>query len=133
MDRPRSTCPRKAGSSCTFACPGVERRAGTAIEIGVPAKVRTAGALVDPDPGVYGYDHAPLHRQAFKPPGSRSVALTPPYMRNGVYRTLAEVVDFYDGGGGAGIGIDLPNLTLPPEPLHLSRREKRDLVAFLGS
>jgi cytochrome c peroxidase len=101
--------------------------------IGVPAQARTSGAAVDPDPGVYGYDHAPLHRHAFKTPGLRNVALTAPYMHNGVYRTLNEVVDFYDRGGGGGIGIELPNLTLPAEPLHLTRREKRDLVAFLRS
>jgi cytochrome c peroxidase len=101
--------------------------------IGLPAHARRSGAVVDPDPGVYGYDHAALHCHAFKTPGLRNVALTAPYMHNGVYRTLAEVVDFYDRGGGGGIGIALPNLTLPAEPLHLSRREKRDLVAFLGS
>jgi cytochrome c peroxidase len=101
--------------------------------IGVPANAVSKGATVDPDPGVYGYDHASLHRHAFKTPGLRNVALTPPYMHNGVYRTLIEVVDFYDRGGGAGIGIDLPNLTLPSDSLHLSRREKQDLVAFLGS
>ena len=47
-------------------------------------------------------------------------------MHNGVYRTLEDVVDFYDRGGGAGIGIELPNQTLSPEPLRLSAREKRD-------
>ena len=52
-------------------------------------------------------------------------------MHNGVYRTLEDVVDFYDSGGGAGIGIELPNQTLSPEPLRLSAREKRDLVAFM--
>jgi cytochrome c peroxidase len=83
--------------------------------IGVPQKARTAGAVIDPDPGVSGYDHAPRHRHAFKTPSLRNVALTAPYMHNGVYRTLAEVVDFYDRGGGGGIGIDLPNMTLPAE------------------
>jgi cytochrome c peroxidase len=52
-------------------------------------------------------------------------------MHNGVYRTLQEVVDFYDRGGGAGIGITLANRTLSSEALHLSRAEKRELVAFM--
>ena len=99
--------------------------------IGVPSRPVTAGASVDPDPGVAGYDHVPIHRHAFKTPSLRNVALTAPYMHNGVYRTLDDVVDFYDRGGGAGIGLDLPNQTLPPDSLHLSRTEKRSLVAFM--
>jgi cytochrome c peroxidase len=63
----------------------------------------------------------------------RNAAITPPYMHNGVYRTLEEVVDFYNRGGGNGLGMRLPNQTLSSEPLHLSKREKRDLVAFLRS
>jgi cytochrome c peroxidase len=99
--------------------------------IGVPSLPVTAGATVDPDPGVAGYDHVPIHRHAFKTPSLRNVALTAPYMHNGVYRTLNQVVDFYDRGGGAGIGIELPNQTLSPAPLHLTRSEKRALVAFM--
>jgi hypothetical protein len=91
----------------------------------------TSGATVDPDSGVAGYDHVPIHRHAFKTPSLRNVALTAPYMHNGVYRTLDQVVDFYDRGGGAGIGIELPNQTLSPVPLHLTRSEKRALVAFM--
>ena len=61
----------------------------------------------------------------------RNIALTAPYMHNGVFRTLEEVVDFYDRGGGNGIGMRLPNQTLPAERLRLTKQEKRDLVAFL--
>jgi cytochrome c peroxidase len=99
--------------------------------IGVPSRPDTAGARIDADPGVAGFDHATIHRHAFKTPSLRNVELTAPYMHNGVYRTLEDVVDFYDRGGGAGIGIELPNQTLSPEPLRLSAREKRDLVAFM--
>jgi cytochrome c peroxidase len=88
---------------------------------------------VDPDPGVFAVDHAPLHRHAFKTPQLRNVALTAPYMHNGVFRTLQEVVNFYDRGGGAGLGLALPNQTLSPERLHLSDAEKHDLVAFLAT
>ncbi|MCC6243030.1 MAG: cytochrome C peroxidase, partial [Gemmatimonadaceae bacterium] len=61
----------------------------------------------------------------------RNVALTAPYMHNGVYRTLEEVVDFYNRGGGVGLGIRLPNQTLPPDPLELTERERRQLVKFM--
>jgi cytochrome c peroxidase len=52
-------------------------------------------------------------------------------MHNGVYQTLAEVVDFYDRGGGQGIGARVGNQTLVPTPLHLTAQEKVDLIAFL--
>jgi cytochrome c peroxidase len=99
--------------------------------IGVPSRPDTARARIDSDPGVAGFDHATVHRHAFKTPSLRNVELTAPYMHNGVYRTLEDVVDFYDRGGGAGIGIELPNQTLSPEPLRLSARQKRDLIAFM--
>jgi cytochrome c peroxidase len=97
--------------------------------IGVPA-ARSA-RRVDADPGVFAIDRAPLHRHAFKTPTVRNVALTAPYMHNGVFRTLDQVVDFYDRGGGNGLEMHLPNQTLSPAPLELSRQDKRDLVAFL--
>ena len=61
----------------------------------------------------------------------RNAALTAPYMHNGAFRTLDEVVAFYDAGGGTGIGVDLRYQTLFDRPLDLSRREKTDLIAFL--
>src|SRR5207245_681362 len=60
--------------------------------IGVPAKPVARGPRLDPDPGVFAVDKAPLHRHAFKTPTLRNVALTAPYMHNGVFRTLEEVV-----------------------------------------
>lgn len=97
--------------------------------IGVPAEAK--GVVVDADPGVFAIDSAPLHRHAFKTPTVRNVALTAPYMHNGVFRTLDEVVDFYDAGGGNGLGMQLPNQTLSADSLGLSAGEKRDLVSFM--
>jgi cytochrome c peroxidase len=90
-------------------------------------------ARIDPDVGRFAVDRVGLHRFAFKTPTLRNVALTAPYMHNGVFRTLEEVLDFYDGGGGAGRGIEAPQQTLPSDSLHLSRDEKRDIIAFLGT
>ena len=59
------------------------------------------------------------------------MALTAPYMHNGAYRTLEQVVDFYNRGAGAGIGIELENQTLSPEPLELRRGEQRSIVVFM--
>ncbi len=100
--------------------------------IGVPATAPAVrGVAVDDDPGMFAVTRAPLHRNAFKTPTVRNVALTAPYMHNGVFETLEEVVDFYDRGGGNGLGMGLPNQTLPVEPLELSEREKQDLVDFM--
>lgn len=99
--------------------------------LGVPSAPVFEHAVIDRDIGRQGFSGLPIHRYAFKTPTLRNVALTAPYMHNGVYRTLEEVIEFYDRGGGAGIGIMLPNQTLPPEPLKLTGGEKRDLVAFM--
>jgi len=86
---------------------------------------------VDPDVGRYRLSRAEPHKYAFRTPSLRNVALTAPYMHNGAYPTLESVIDFYNRGGGAGIGIALENQTLPPDPLNLTAGEQRDLVTFL--
>ena len=65
---------------------------------------------------------------AFKAPTLRNVALSAPYMHNGVFETLEEVIDFYSKGGGADQGIKVDRQIVPFE---LSAQEKADLVAFL--
>ena len=70
---------------------------------------------------------------AFKTPTVRNVALTAPYMHNGRFPDLESVIDFYDAGGGKGLGLTVPNQTLPADSLHLSGSEKRDLIAFMRS
>ena len=64
-------------------------------------------------------------------PTLRNIALTAPYMHNGAYATLDEVMDFYEHGGGAGLGAHVPNATLPSSRLHLTSDERRAIIAFL--
>ena len=64
----------------------------------------------------------------FKAPTLREVARTAPYMHDGSIPTLRDVVDYYDRGGNAN-----PNLDEDLHPLHLTAKEKRALVEFLGS
>ena len=52
-------------------------------------------------------------------------------MHNGIYTFLEEVVDFYDRGGGKGIGMKIQNQTLPEDSLGLSSNEKKALIAFM--
>ncbi|HZS62185.1 MAG TPA: cytochrome c peroxidase [Gemmatimonadaceae bacterium] len=99
--------------------------------IGVPSQVVLENGTIDPDSGVGGIDRAAIHNFAFKVPTVRNSALTAPYMHNGIYKTLDDVVDFYDAGGGVGIGIHLEHQTLFDQPLHLTSDEKKDVVEFL--
>jgi cytochrome c peroxidase len=64
----------------------------------------------------------------FLTPSLWDVGQTGPYMHSGVFATLADVVDFYDRGGGAG-----PNKSALVKPLGLTAQDKTDLVAFLQS
>ena len=54
-------------------------------------------------------------------------------MHNGAYKTLDEVMEFYNNGGGAGLGMHLSNQTLSEESLHLTEKEKEDIIVFMES
>lgn len=99
--------------------------------IGAPRRPETRGVVVDPDSGRAGVDHLPVHLHAFKTPTVRNAALTGPYMHNGVFPTLDGVLAFYDRGGGAGLGVPIPNQTLSPRRLRLTPGERRAVIAFL--
>ena len=64
----------------------------------------------------------------FITPTLRELKHTAPYMHNGTIGSIADVVDFYNGGGGH--DDVLPNEL---KALGLSNSEKKDLVAFLES
>ncbi|MCB9655417.1 MAG: hypothetical protein H6729_14955 [Deltaproteobacteria bacterium] len=67
---------------------------------------------------------------AWRTPGLRDVALTAPYMHNGVYKTLLEVVRHYDEGGtNEGVAPEWKSKRLAP--LALSEDEANALVEFL--
>lgn len=66
---------------------------------------------------------------AFKAPTLRNIALTAPYMHNGVFNTLEEVVDFYAKGGGRDAGVQ--NVDIHVIGFELTEQEKADLVNFL--
>jgi cytochrome c peroxidase len=68
---------------------------------------------------------------AFKIPTLRNIALTAPYMHNGAFETLEEVLDFYSGGGGRGLGLDVPLQDDKIRKFALTPQEKADLIAFL--
>ncbi len=61
--------------------------------VGVPPLLREGE---DKDMGRYEIDDLPAHKRAFKNPGLRNVAFSAPYMHNGAYQTLEEVIDHYN-------------------------------------
>jgi len=97
--------------------------------IGVPAVAGKPG--IDTDKGKYELRKIKLYEYAFRTPTVRNIALTAPYMHNGVFETLEEVVDFYNKGGGLSAGGNLSNLTLPFDKLNLTPQEQKNIVAFM--
>lgn len=78
------------------------------------------------DFGLYYQTKNPKDIGKFRTPSLRELKYTAPYMHNGVFTTLAEVVDFYNAGGGK--DADKSPLL---KPLGLSSAEKIDLIGFL--
>ena len=68
---------------------------------------------------------------AFKTPSLRNVEKTAPYMHDGVYTTMWDVVAHYNFGGGTGTYSGSKEAAV--SPLLLSEREMDDLVEFLRS
>jgi cytochrome c peroxidase len=86
--------------------------------------LRDSGASTDP--GRYAYRKVPVLKGAFKTPTLRDIARTAPYMHNGAYATIEEVVEHYVRGGDVRENLS-PNI----RPLDLSAQEKHDLVTFM--
>lgn len=73
----------------------------------------------------------PFFKGAFKTPTVRNAAVTAPYMHNGAFRSLDNVLEFYNRGGGQGLGLDVPSQTLSSHPLGLTPKEKKDIIQFI--
>jgi cytochrome c peroxidase len=97
--------------------------------LGVPTKPR--GTTIDPDLGRGSVTHRDVDAFAFKTPTVRNVLRTAPYFHHGAFRTLEQVVDFYDLGGGRGLRLSVPNQDPDVRKLDLSPREKAVLLEFL--
>lgn len=85
----------------------------------------------DSDQGRYNLIPLPFNKGAFKTPTVRNAAVTAPYMHNGAFTSLEKVITFYDKGGGAGLGLDIPQQTLSGTPLQLSKQEQSDIISFI--
>ncbi|MGK6341263.1 cytochrome-c peroxidase [Chryseobacterium sp. DT-3] len=74
-----------------------------------------------------------IYDYSFKTVTVRNIALTKPYFHNGAFNSLEEVMDFYNEGGGEGLGLKMKNQTLPPDKLELTQTEIKQVIAFLNS
>lgn len=96
------------------------------------------GGVPDKSEGLYEFSRKEEDRGVFRIPSLRNVALTPPYMHDGSIRTLNEVIEHYNRGGlqrcrnAKGCGR-APQTHQSIRSLHLTTREKKDLIAFLKS
>jgi cytochrome c peroxidase len=78
------------------------------------------------DVGRFAHRKVAVLKGSFKTPTLRDIALTAPYMHNGIYASLEEVIDHYDRGGDVH-----DNLDANMQPLGLTAEEKQDLIEFM--
>lgn len=90
---------------------------------GVPEEVYRSART---DLGLYYTTKREADKGKFRTHSLRYLVYSPPYMHNGVFFTLEEVIDFYNDGGGEG-----PNKSPLMKPLGLTEDEKNDLLEFL--
>jgi cytochrome c peroxidase len=79
------------------------------------------------DPGRGGITGIPDDLGRFKTPNLRNLELRGPFMHNGRFATVEDVVEFYNRGGD----FDAPNIDTRIRPLNLTTQQKAALVAFL--
>lgn len=101
--------------------------------LGTPADANLDHPQKDRDRGRYNLYPIHFYEGAFKTPTVRNAAKTAPYMHHGAFDTLTQVIEFYNRGGGTGIGLDLPDQTLSGKPLHLTVSEIDDISLFIKS
>jgi len=84
------------------------------------------------DEGRYKISNKQEDLGTFKVPGLRNIAQTAPYMHNGQFKTLREVIDYYDTPD-VFIANSINRDTLLKKPLDLTETDKKDLENFLLS
>lgn len=82
------------------------------------------------DSGAFETTGDPRDRGHFKTPSLRNLSYTAPYMHDGRFNTLEEVIDHYNTGGKPSETID-PFMKFSSGGLNLSEQDKQDLIAFL--
>ena len=99
--------------------------------LGVTKTTDFKNPILDNDPGLYYPFELEERRGFFKTSTVRNIELTAPYMHNGAFETLEQVLEFYNLGGGQGMGLDVPYQTLPSTALDLDEKEINAIIAFM--
>lgn len=99
--------------------------------LGVPSD--TTFRKISPDEGRFVINPAYETKYAFRTGSIRNSSFTKPYMHNGVFNTMDEVIEFYNAGGGNGKGLIIENQTLSADSLKLTVLEKKQLITFIQS
>lgn len=100
--------------------------------VGAPEKDAATGKPLSKDFGVEEITGNTSLRRAFLVPTLRNIALTAPYMHNGAFKTLEQVIMFYSKGAGDALGIkntDRRHI----RKFDITKQEIKDLVAFFGA
>ena len=73
----------------------------------------------------------PTDNGKFKPPTLRNIAQTAPYMHDGRFKTLSEVLDHYASGGHSSPNVDpfIPSIGT----IHLTTKQKNQIILFLNT
>ena len=92
-------------------------------------------AAMNADLGLYYITKLDSDKGKFRTPSLRELCYTAPYMHNGVFTTLEEVVAFYNAGGGDPNGSAALTTSKDPllQPFNLGEQEQAALVAFMQS
>lgn len=103
--------------------------------LGVPMNEDLEHPVPDEDPGRMASgrprDRVNFYHQSFKTVTVRNSEISGPYFHNGSFSSLEQVIEFYQKGGGAGLGLDVPHQTLPFDSLELSTKEIQSIISFL--
>ena len=117
----------RSGRTRCFECHGLPTFANRDFKIiGVPEVDAS-----QPDYGRFEVTKGEGNKYAFKVPTLRNVVLNAPYMHNGKFKTLEEVLDFYAAGGGPGVGFKEPKVDDKIHSYTITTQEKQDLIEFL--
>ncbi len=82
------------------------------------------------DAGLFNITNKETDKGKFKTPGLRNIAVTAPYMHNGMFKTLEEVIEYYnDPQKFVSNPINIDDAL--KQPLGLTDKEKKDIIAFL--
>ncbi len=100
--------------------------------LGIAENSSNKSADKDPGRGKF-HETVAFLQHSFKTPTLRNIGKTGPYMHNGGYKTLQEVMEFYNKGGGKGFGLKADNQTLSDAPLNLSEKEMSEIIDFMNA